>query len=104
MKTLLTIGHSTMLLPQNTDPAAILKLLVGAKVVDDKTHYTRETATHRVGRHIHAQVIEESRHAARIAVACVADDEVCTEAEWQERVNAENAAAEKEPVLPAAVG
>ena len=102
MKTLLTVGGSTMLLPQNTDPAAILKLLVGAKVVRSQSHFTKETKEHRSGRYSHAQVIQEGR-GERIAVECVPDEDVCTPSEWQDLVNAENLKAEKEP-LPETVG
>lgn len=92
-----------MLLPINTDPSAILKLLVGAKMVRYESHYTKETKEHRHGRAISAQVIEEGR-GERISVACVPDEDVCTKDEWRIRVNAENTAAEKEPALPETVG
>ncbi len=92
-----------MLLPLNTDPAAVLKLLVGAKVVRHQSHYTKETKENRFGRYISAQVIQDGRH-ERISVECVPDDDVCTIEEFAVRVADENALAEKETALPAAVG
>lgn len=104
MKTLLTVGGSTMLLPQNTDPSAILKLLVGAKVVRHQSHYTKETKENRSGRYLFAQVIQDGRQAERISVECVPDEDVCTAEEFADRVRVEDEKAEKETVLPAAVG
>ena len=92
-----------MLLPQNTDPAAILKLLVGSKVVRHQSHYTKETKENRSGRYVFAQVIQDGR-SERISVECVPDEEVCTLEEFNERVRAEDANAEKETALPETVG
>lgn len=103
MKTLLTIGHNTLLLPANTDPSAILKLLVGAKIVRHESRYTKETKEHRSGRYVSAEVIDEQSR-ERISVECVPDDDVCTLAEFNERFAAEEALAAKETDLPVAVG
>lgn len=103
MKTLLEVGGSTLLLPGNTDPSAILKLLVGAKVVRSESHFTKATKENRSGRYIHAQVIQEGR-GERISVSCLPDEDVCTPAEWQALCDAENRIAEKEEALPESVG
>lgn len=103
MKTLLTVGSSTLLLPANTDPAAVLKLLVGAKVVRSESHFTKETKQHRSGRYLHAEVVQEGR-GERISVSCVPDADVCTPNEWQELCDAENLLAAKENALPETVG
>ena len=103
MKTLLTVGNDTLLLPANTDPAAVLKLMVGAKVVRSESHFTKETKQHRSGRYIHAEVVQEGR-GERISVSCVPDDAVVTKDEWQALCDAENLIAEKEEPLPAVVG
>lgn len=94
MKTLLTIGGNTLLLPQNSDPAAILKLLVGAQAGRHDCHFTKETQEHRNGIYLSAYVIPKVG-TERLAVECVPDDEVCTEAEWQARIEAANARAEQ---------
>ena len=103
MKTLLTVGSNTLLLPANTDPAAVLKLLVGAKVVHSESHLTNATKQHRSGRYIHAEVVQEGR-GERISVSCVPDDAVVTKDEWQSLCDAENRLAENEDALPETVG
>lgn len=89
MKTLLTIGGQTYLLPDSADAATVLKQLVGAVRVNNRTHYgPGETTEERYGEgYFSAQVAELTRSGVRIEL--VDNDEVLSQAEWDRRVKAE---------------
>lgn len=81
MKTLLSIGRTTLLLPKNTNPSQLLEMLVGAQVLDDKTYYG-PSGEYVSGLYVTKQVIQHEQE--RISVSCVPDDDVLTAVAWDE--------------------
>lgn len=79
MKTTLSIGRTTLLLPKNTNPSQLLEMLVGAQVVDAKSYYGPR-GEFNADLYVSKQVIE--REQERISVSCVPDADIVTPAEW----------------------
>ncbi len=82
MKTLLTIGDTTYLMPDNTDPAKVLSLFAGMKATEDRHEWGPDEARYNDDLRLNKRV--QSERASRVRVELVNDDDVVTEKEWKE--------------------
>lgn len=86
MKTLLTIGGDTYLLPDTADAATILKQLNGAVRTTSETHYGPDNARYDGEHYFHACVKEDVR--ASIRLELVDDAHVLSRKDWDARCSA----------------
>ena len=82
MKTILTIGGQSYLLPDAADAATVLKQLNGAVRLDDATHYGPDEDRYGDG-YFRAEVKRTERE--RVRVELVDADELFSPAEWEKR-------------------
>jgi hypothetical protein len=107
MKTLLTIGNETYLLPEQKNLAQVLELLKGVQEVKSKTVYGPDGDNRYSEEHGYCTKQVLATNQAKIRVELVLDDEVCTvtqfDAAVQKVANAERAANGKpQRLLPVA--
>ncbi|MEI6076732.1 MAG: hypothetical protein WCS94_14210 [Verrucomicrobiota bacterium] len=90
MKTILTIGSDSYLVPQTTDLNKILDLFQGMKCVRNESLYGPDKARYEEPYYINRMVTED--HDTEVSVALIHDSKVVSRRSWNLTVEEHNAA------------